>query len=737
MDMNPLLHPTTGKTFRGHRRLGVYDFEDIMGVLAQNYQRPNGDPHRAAGLLLGGHVVTVTGLKLRTFIHHYLKGDCSCSDKDCGIKPAYFALERANTNTKLKNKTAYLSLYGIDKHGNEVEFTHDHTLARCFGGANSLVNTTVMCKTCNNLKSRIEAKMHNKTLVMLKTFLDETGGGDTHPQFLLERLRKKEYNAISSEVLDLERIDVMGLDKGLEAITSSDPVLKWGDKKIRTDGLRLRVFSHNKEPHCQNPQCQMRATHFAVERVRGKHEDENTGFYLNMYGTNDKGEEVMFHHHHLLKAGQDGVPDGMDVIALCRDCKDKNFEMDVVQYSNTLLDTYKGVSQRELDVLLEKKQTLEGQALGENGGSSKKLKQRQDIDELVSFLMGYFKKDSKEALIAFCEEQAQKEEYESGHIKNDFSLLLKKELGLSNQAARFMHTQQSLLGVGDKKNHVFHQIVDGVSLWQSWEHRLCQHYGLDKPQLYSMFETQSENLTRKPRTNSWMRFYMKETGKSNLFAHVFLRHVGHTLQEGPYKLTALPKNFTKDGVKPAPLVGKTISLSFTAKQKLPSKLSNSERQQNLMHMFLKALAKNDNLSVSEYWGKSVAYSKRHNFSKQEEFEKIDQRFKDCLASLGLKTQDGLLFFEKCALVFLWGPLVCEDNISRHDRRGVFEKACDILGDEAIPLVLGKDKLVLWKEQHHQKDIPEPEPTNTASGLMEALRKKANGLFTVFKPKTSP
>src|SRR5690606_32164421 len=98
LDIQPLLHPTTGKTFRGHRRLGVYDFEEIMAVLATNYQRPNGDPHRAAGLLLDDHVVTITGLKLRTFIHHYLKGDCSCSDKDCGIKPAYFALERAHTN---------------------------------------------------------------------------------------------------------------------------------------------------------------------------------------------------------------------------------------------------------------------------------------------------------------------------------------------------------------------------------------------------------------------------------------------------------------------------------------------------------------------------------------------------------------------------------------------------------------------------------------------------------------
>ena len=104
-------------------------------------------------LLFYGKNVNTTGPKIRSFVDN----GCDCSS--CGLPGAYFKIERSIH----ANQEYYLSLYGI-RNGKEVEFTVDHTVARCLGGANSLENTSTMCFRCNNKKAQIE----NETVSALR-----------------------------------------------------------------------------------------------------------------------------------------------------------------------------------------------------------------------------------------------------------------------------------------------------------------------------------------------------------------------------------------------------------------------------------------------------------------------------------------------------------------------------------------------------------------------------------------
>lgn len=90
---------------------------------------------------LNGKQVGVSSLRLRTFAN---KGtECSA----CHLQATHFAIEAC-----LGQDSYHLNLYGsID--GDEVLFTHDHTLARSLGGKDNIDNTTTMCYTCNQEKS--------------------------------------------------------------------------------------------------------------------------------------------------------------------------------------------------------------------------------------------------------------------------------------------------------------------------------------------------------------------------------------------------------------------------------------------------------------------------------------------------------------------------------------------------------------------------------------------------------
>jgi hypothetical protein len=100
------------------------------------------------------------GLRMQTFLQ---KG-VTCSFPGCQLSGSFFAVERfLRLSFAGGNSPFHLNLYGIDPTtGEEVQFTIDHTIARGLGGADSLDNTTTMCKPHNAQKGIQEGIAHLK-----------------------------------------------------------------------------------------------------------------------------------------------------------------------------------------------------------------------------------------------------------------------------------------------------------------------------------------------------------------------------------------------------------------------------------------------------------------------------------------------------------------------------------------------------------------------------------------------
>lgn len=323
-----------GKSNSKTPKVALLPYDEVISFLKHNYNLPINSKERVTDIEVMGYKVSLNGFKLRTFAHYDEQNKPCCNNPDCQLKPAYFALELPKGHKRQYYSVAYLSLYGLDKDNNEVEFTHDHTLARCFGGANTLANITMMCYPCNNQKSRIESRLHHRTLRILKEFLDDSTGQDTNPQFLLERVRNSDLNFSQPEQV-FEREGIIPVNEVLEVIRDPNRTNNtWFDRKVKTSGVRLEAFSSG--PCCQNSECALPATHFAVERVADKQMYINHGFHLNMYGKTPDGREVQFMHHHLLRPGADGVPESFAIVSLCSDCKNECLTKDNSHIANHL-----------------------------------------------------------------------------------------------------------------------------------------------------------------------------------------------------------------------------------------------------------------------------------------------------------------------------------------------------------------------------------------------------------------
>lgn len=101
---------------------------------------------------VAGTVVKVTGLRLQTFA---TKG-CKCSA--CGLEATHFAIEANSEGAH----SWHLNLWGYDAAGEEVLFTHDHTIDRADGGADNASNTTTMCSPCNAAKAVIHKQARDE-----------------------------------------------------------------------------------------------------------------------------------------------------------------------------------------------------------------------------------------------------------------------------------------------------------------------------------------------------------------------------------------------------------------------------------------------------------------------------------------------------------------------------------------------------------------------------------------------
>jgi len=96
-----------------------------------------------------GWTFNIYSLRLKTMCRAYRRNEFYCPS--CGLPASFFAVESFVRNGD--NNSCHVNLYGVNKEGKEVLFTHDHTLARSLGGQDNLENTTMMCSPCNNKKS--------------------------------------------------------------------------------------------------------------------------------------------------------------------------------------------------------------------------------------------------------------------------------------------------------------------------------------------------------------------------------------------------------------------------------------------------------------------------------------------------------------------------------------------------------------------------------------------------------
>lgn len=109
-------------------------------------------------VLINGELVNAKSLRLKTFYHHGTK----CVK--CKLQASFFALERNQTE-----ETYHMNMWGVNSTGEEILFTHDHTLARSLGGKDNINNTKTMCYTCNQEKAVLERELLKERNKSLKT----------------------------------------------------------------------------------------------------------------------------------------------------------------------------------------------------------------------------------------------------------------------------------------------------------------------------------------------------------------------------------------------------------------------------------------------------------------------------------------------------------------------------------------------------------------------------------------
>lgn len=138
-------------------RLGTAAIADVCALVEQHNRE------RKARVLLDGHSIGVTSLRMRTFARAHADGNLVCAG--CGLTATFFAVEHNafNRDPKAVN-SPHVNLYGV-KDGADVLFTHDHILARGLGGKDDLSNTQPMCNTCNAEKAiaeQVEVNLRRK-----------------------------------------------------------------------------------------------------------------------------------------------------------------------------------------------------------------------------------------------------------------------------------------------------------------------------------------------------------------------------------------------------------------------------------------------------------------------------------------------------------------------------------------------------------------------------------------------
>lgn len=156
-----------------YERLGTVRFEQVLPAINSYLKSPHVSPKF---IELLGAKLKISGLRLRTFAERPL----CCSNPACKSVPTHFSIERDKGNPldSPSQRAYHLNLYGRNEDGNEVLFTHDHTLARGLGGEDSIENTTTMCLPCNQKKSRLEGALVNRRQRQRQGFVQSSSPSD-------------------------------------------------------------------------------------------------------------------------------------------------------------------------------------------------------------------------------------------------------------------------------------------------------------------------------------------------------------------------------------------------------------------------------------------------------------------------------------------------------------------------------------------------------------------------------
>ncbi len=131
------------KTLHYYLRHHIFQVEEIFDLMNDGVKIGN----------FNNQTYGLTSLRLKTFQKAFNEGKFQCV---CGLKPKFFSLDTF-PGAKDQSK-AHVNLIGQTTE-KEILFTHDHILARCLGGNDSIENTQLMCQPCNNKKSRHEQKL--------------------------------------------------------------------------------------------------------------------------------------------------------------------------------------------------------------------------------------------------------------------------------------------------------------------------------------------------------------------------------------------------------------------------------------------------------------------------------------------------------------------------------------------------------------------------------------------------
>lgn len=134
-----------------YNRLAVATVEEVVSAVLANWDNRDAERHTLAS----GHQVGVTSLRMKTFARDYQNNKFFCVS--CGCVPKFFSVDKFAHDKG--NGPPHANLFGYNNEGNEVLFTHDHTLARSLGGEDSINNTKTMCSPCNNKKGKLEWRM--------------------------------------------------------------------------------------------------------------------------------------------------------------------------------------------------------------------------------------------------------------------------------------------------------------------------------------------------------------------------------------------------------------------------------------------------------------------------------------------------------------------------------------------------------------------------------------------------